>query len=153
MSALFLVYVNLTECNHLKIVSMQIYIGSLRGKTAIVHNREIGKELKSGSIVAVNHPSWVGTIPQIAQVVSVPYEPSLDTQVEIQWFDEERAPHKPRRRRRYMQSTKYGNSYITLRNILLYDIELNRTGTLKKVTWNELEKIYSELKEGDWKQR
>ena len=107
---------------------MQIYIGSLRGKTAIVHNREIGKELKSGSIVAVNHPSWVGTIPQIAQVVSVPSEPSLDTQVEIQWFEEERAPHKPRRRRCYTQSTKYANSYVTLRNILLYDIELNRTG-------------------------
>ena len=129
---------------------MQIYIGGLRGKTAIAHNRNIGKELKSGSIVAVNHPSWVGTIPQIAQVVSVSYEPSLDTKVEIKWFEEERAPHKPRRQQRYTQSTKYANSYVTLRNILLYDIELNRTG---KGTWNELKKLYSDLKDGDWKQR
>lgn len=149
MSALFLVYVSLTEFN--------CYINKLcfhadihrrpKGKSRYRSQQgHIGKELKTGSTVAVNHPSWVGTIPQIAQVVSVPYEPFLDTKVEIKWFDEERAPHKPRRRQRYTQSTKYANSYVTLRNILLYDIELNRSG---KGTRNELEKLYSDLKDGD----
>ena len=92
MSALFLVYVSLTEFN--------CYINKLcfhadihrrpKGKNSYRSQQgHIGKELKIGSTAAVNHPSWVGTISQIAQVVSVPYEPSLDTKVEIKWFDEE----------------------------------------------------------------
>ena len=48
---------------------MQIYIGNLRGTTAIRHNCDVEKDLEVGSLVALNHPERVGTVPQIGRVI------------------------------------------------------------------------------------
>ena len=48
-----------TECNLSTVFPCRYtYTGNLKGKTAIVHNRAIRKELKIGSIADVIHPSW-----------------------------------------------------------------------------------------------
>ena len=133
---------------------LQVYIGPRKGKTAIVHNRDVCSEIHPGCLVAVDHPSWVGTIPQIAKIVSIPPEPSLDTCVEIGWFDEKSGTsYRDRWHRQFVYPSKnYGNTYIPIRNIILYDFELNRTGTLKKATREELKRKYQELKETVWKE-
>ena len=128
----------------------QIYIGNLRGKTAIRHNTDIEKELKAGSIVAVNHPQWIGEVPQIAVVESVLTQSSTLT-ITISWMDQERAPHKPRWLRTWHKSSKFPQTTIDVSNVLLYDIILTNKGALKKVTREYLQKEYIDLQEGEWK--
>ena len=126
----------------------QIYLGTLRGKTAVRRNCNIRRDLQAGNLVAVNHPDWVGTVPQIAKVMEVSTDRS---KARISWLDHERAPHKPIWMRGFRPS-KYPDTFIDLNNILLYDFELNQKAkTLKKATREELQQIYSELREGEWK--
>ena len=127
---------------------LQIYIGNLRGKTAVRHNADITKDLKPGSLVAVNHPEWVGSVPQIGTVVRIP---DADTpEVEIAWMEHERSSKKATWLRSFRQS-KRPHTTISLDNILLYNFELNQRGqTLRKTTREELQTIYGELKEGEW---
>ena len=105
------------------ICTAQIYIGPRRGATAIVHNRDVCKELKTGSNVAVNHPDMVGTIPQIARVENIPSDISMNSVINIQWYDQERAPKKSKWRRGFCLSSRY--STISVSDILLYDFEFN----------------------------
>ena len=44
--------------------------------------------------MAVNHPDWVGTVPQVAKVIKLPTELTEDSDVDIAWLDQERAPKK-----------------------------------------------------------
>ena len=128
----------------------QIYIGNLRGQTAIRHNTDVEKELKAGSIIAVNHPQWIGEVPQIAIVESVITLSSTLT-ITISWMDQERAPHKPRWLRTWHKSSKFPQTTINVSNILLYDITLTNKGALKKVTREYLQKEYIALQDTEWK--
>ncbi len=68
---------------------MQIYIGNLTGKTAVRHNADITKDLHPGSLVAVNHPDWVGTVPQIARVLHTNLAENPD--VKISWLEHKKS--------------------------------------------------------------
>ena len=128
---------------------LQIYFGNLRGKTAIRHNCNVEKDLEVGSLVALNHPEWVGTVPQIAKVTRLPnFEDSK--LVEISWLDGKREK-KPLLERTLVPS-KYAPTTVHVDNIILYNFELNQKArTLKKVTREELKRQYDELKNGEWK--
>ena len=62
--------------------------------TAVQHNADLTKDLKPGSLVAVNHPDWVGTVPQIATVVKIPDDLTETPEVDIAWMDHERSSKK-----------------------------------------------------------
>jgi len=116
----------------------------------VQHNADITKDLKPGSLVAVNHPDWVGTVPQIATVVKIPDDLTETPEVEIAWMDHERSSKKATWLRSFRESN-LPHSTISLDNILLYNFELNQRGqTLRKTTREELQTIYAELKEGEW---
>ena len=63
----------------------QIYIGNLREKTVVQHKADITKDLKLGSLVAVNHPEWVGSVPQIGTVVRIP-DCAETPEIDIVWM-------------------------------------------------------------------
>lgn len=121
---------------------MQIYIGPLRGKTAILRNRDITKDLAVGNLVAVNHPQRTGVVPQIAVVESIPEKPTLDSLVTISWYKQNKDGHKPMWLRGFTPSTEMDT--IKMSGILLYDFELNKKcKSLKKSTRDELQKLYN----------
>ena len=114
------------------------------------HNADITKDLKPGSLVAVNHPDWVGTVPQIATVVKIPDDRTETPEVDITWIDHERSSKIATWLRSFRES-KLPHSTISLDNILLYNFELNQRGqTLRKTTREESQTIYGELKKGEW---
>ena len=124
----------------------QIYLGNLRGKTAIRRNCDIEKDLEIGSLVAVNHPQWVGTVPQIGKVTKLPQSEGI---IEMSWLDCKRSK-KPLLERTLISST-HPPTTIHIQNILLYNFELNpKAHTLKKTTREELKRQYDELKNNEW---
>ena len=62
------------------------YNGNLRGRTAIRHNCDVEKDLEVGSLVALNHPRHVGTVPQIAKVTELPNFTESKI-IGIEWLD------------------------------------------------------------------
>ena len=77
--------------------------------------------MEIGSLVALNHPDWVGTIPQTAKVTRLPNSKESKV-IEV--------PGK-RDKRPLMERTLQPS--IHLDNILLYNFELNkRAKALKK---------------------
>ena len=114
------------------------------------HNADITKDLKLGSLVAVNHPDWVGSVPQIATVARIPNDLEETPEVEITWLEHDRDTKKATWLRSFRRS-KRPNATIHIDNILLYNFELNPKGqTLRKTTREELKTIYEELREGEW---
>ena len=114
------------------------------------HNADITKDLKLGSLVAVNHPDWVGSVPQIATVARIPNDLEETPEVEITWLEHDRGTKKATWLRSFRRS-KRPNATIHIDNILLYNFELNPKGqTLRKTTREELKTIYEELREGEW---
>ena len=102
--------------------------------------------------MAVNHPDWVGTVPQVAKVIKLPTELTEDSNVDIALLDLERTPKKPIWKQGFNFPSKFANTTANIKEILLYDSELNPRGkTLRKRTREELEQIYNELREGQWK--
>lgn len=102
--------------------------------------------------MAVNHPDWVGTVPQVAKVIKLPTNLTEESDIEIAWLDQERAPKKPIWKRGFNFPSKFANTTVSVNEILLYDFELNPRGkTLRKRTREELEQIYDELREGQWR--
>lgn len=94
----------------------------------------------------------MGTVPQIARVTSVPKGATYDSEVTISWFDQERCSHKPIWLRGFTPSSKFDDDVIAISDILLYDITFNaKAKTLKKSTREELQRMYSDLKENEWK--
>lgn len=123
---------------------MQIYLGNLRGKTAIRYNSNIEKDLGVGSLVALNHPRWVGTVPQIAMVTRLPNF-DVSKEIEILWLDGKQQK-KPLLQRSLMPS-KHPITTVHIENVLLYNFELNHQAqTLKKATREELKRQYDEPK-------
>ena len=49
------------------------------------HKADITKDLKLGSLVAVNHPEWVGSVPQIGTVVRIP-DRAETPEIDIVWM-------------------------------------------------------------------
>ena len=68
---------------------IQLYIGSSR--TTVVQNRDVCRELKDGMLVAVKGELF----PQIGIVKSIPHTATLESSIEVEWLQQERAPHKP----------------------------------------------------------
>ena len=118
----------------------------------MLHNRDIVKELMPGSVIALNHHQWRGTVPQLAKVTSIPPNPTDQSQFPILWLEPESAPHKSRWCRFYSESKKKSaNSSAYFSEVLLYDIELTKNGALKKQTREYLQAEYIALQEGEWK--
>ena len=114
------------------------------------HNADITKDLKLGSLVAVNHPDWVGSVPQIATVTRIPNDLEETPEVEITWLEHDRGTKKATWLCSFRRS-KRPNATIHIDNIILYNFELNPKGqTLRKTTREELKTIYEELREGEW---
>lgn len=129
----------------------QIYIGKLRGKTAVRRNADITKDLEPGSLVAVNHPDWVGSVPQIATVVKVPDNYAESLEVDITWLEHDRGSSKKAIWLRSFRQSHLQPTTIHIDNILLYNFELNPKGqTLRKTTRDELQRLYNDLKSGEW---
>ena len=80
------------------------------------HNADIIKDLKPENLVAVNHPDWVGTVPQIATVVKIPDDRTETPEVDIAWMDHERSSKKATWLRSFRES-KLPHSTISLDNI------------------------------------
>ena len=96
------------------------------------HNADITKDLKLGSLVAVNHPEWVGSVPQIATVMRIPDDLAETSEVEITWLEHDRGAKKATWLRSFRKS-KRPNTMIHIDNILLYNFELTPKGqTLHK---------------------
>ncbi len=127
---------------------LQIYIGNLRGKTAVRHNADMDKDLKCGSLVAVNHREWVESVPQIARVVEVKDSVS---NVKVAWLEHDAGSSKKATWLRSFRQSKLPQTTIHTDNILLYNFELNPRGqTLRKTTREELSLLYDELRDGEW---
>ena len=102
--------------------------------------------MEVGSLVAVNHPQWVGTVPQIGRVTKLP---QADETIEMSWLECKRSK-KPLLERTLIPST-HPQTTVHIHDILLYNFELNpKAHTLKKVTREELKRRYDELKSNEW---
>ena len=53
------------------------------------HKADITKDLKLGSLVAVNHPEWVGSVSQIGTVVRIP-DRAETPEIDIVWMKHDR---------------------------------------------------------------
>ena len=105
------------------------------------------KDLEIGSLVAVNHPQWVGTVPQVGKVTKLT-KPGEEL-IEMSWLHSKRSK-KPLMERTLVPSTCPPTA-IHINNVLLYNFELNRKAqTLKKTTREELKRQYDELKHNEW---
>ena len=92
------------------------------------------KELKIGSNVAISSDE---SFPIIACVVSLPPSLSLKSNIEVQLYQQERAPTKTKSRRGFYLINTF--TQVIVSDIILYDFELNpKNKTLKKATLNEL---------------
>ena len=116
---------------------MQIYIGPSR--TRVIENQNIEQDLTVGMLVAVQdmHASF----PRIGKVTALPTgNMCLDSPIQVAWFQQERAPHKPQWLRFFKQTTHI--STILIQEILLYDFLLTQKGALKKKSREYLKQFY-----------
>ena len=58
-----------------------------------MENQDIVKDLHPGMLVAIKGPSF----PQVGTAVAIPSNPAMNTSFDVQWMQQERAPHKPKR--------------------------------------------------------
>ena len=101
-----------------------------------------------GSLVALNHPRHVGTVPQIAKVTELPNFTESKI-IGIEWLDT-KSSKRPRMERSLVPS-KHPKTNAHIDDIILYNFQLNKiTSTLKKVTREELKRLYDDLKETEW---
>ena len=119
---------------------LQIYIGPSRGR--VHENRDVVKELKVGMLVATTGPAE-STIAQVGIVQSIEGTSSLNSKLTVNWMAQEKASHKPKWLRSFKISTKKDSlGTITFNDILLYDFELTKNGTLKKKSRDYLQKYF-----------
>lgn len=103
--------------------------------------------------MALNHPDWIGTVPQIAQVIVIPPEFPTSNELEVVWMETRRTPNTTRWKRSYYLPAQRRQTTTTahVNEILLYNFVLNaKRQTLKKVTSDELKRLYAELAEQQW---
>ena len=70
-----------------------------------------------------------GNFPKIGKVISITDNSTLESDLEVEWYIQERAAHKPRWLRYFHPSKKQG--HIKRNYIILYDFELTKKGALK----------------------
>ena len=81
----------------------QIYIGNRRGKTAVLKNRDILKDLRLGMLVALESKE---EIPYIGEVTLIPPNPALESEVKLLLYQQEKASHKPKWLRNFYRTKK-----------------------------------------------
>ena len=116
---------------------MQIYIGPSR--TRVVENQDIERDLAVGMLVAVQdvHASF----PRIGKVTVLPTRNAgLDSPIQVMWFQQERASHKPQWLRFFKQTTHTGT--VQMKEIILYDFLLTQKGALKKQSRDYLKQCF-----------
>ena len=105
------------------------------------------KDLEIGSLVAVNHPQWVGTVPQIGKVTKLPK--AGEGIFEMPWLESKRSSKSLLQRT--LVPSKAPPTCMHVNNVLLYNFQLNKQAqTLRKTTREELKRQYDELKNGEW---
>ena len=104
-------------------------IGNLRGKTHVLENRDILKDIRIGMLVALQSKSEV---PKVGEVLFLPPNPTLDCTISITLYEQEKAPHKPKWLR-YFKITEQ-NCNVKLADIILYDFGLTNKGAIRKST-------------------
>ena len=115
------------------LVLLQIYIGSSR---ATVHqNQDVLKELEVGMMVAMK----VDNFPKLGRVTGVPTNATLQSTIDVIWYRQQKASHKPRWLRFFKPSEVSGK--LKIGEIVLYDFTLTNKGALKKKSREYLKKI------------
>lgn len=130
-----MLYLNLTS----KIICyvFQIFIGSSR--QTVIQNQDVEKDVRIGMMVAVETEGC--SFPDVGRITAIKPAPGVDTPVEVQWFYQERATHKPRWLRFFLPGMT--KTWIRYSDILLYDFELTKKGSLKKKSREYLQKHFS----------
>ena len=105
---------------------LQIYIGPSR--TTVHKNQNILQDLAVGAMIAAKGDNF----PRVGRVTEIPSNPNYQSEVEVDWYRQERAPHKPRWLR-YFQSTNVIGK-LPIEDIILYDFQLTNNGAFKKKT-------------------
>ena len=92
------------------------------------------KELRIGSNVAINNEP---NFPIITCVRNLTPSLSLESSVEVQHYQQKRAPNKSRYRRGFHLINKF--QHVKVSDIILYDFQFNpKNKTLRKTTLSEL---------------
>ena len=113
--------------------TLQIYIGALRGPntTAVLSNRNILNELHVGMLVALT--TQHEGLPSIGEVTGVPDNPCTNSNIQLHYYIQERAPHKPKWLRFFRKSERWTGT-ACYHDVLLYDFTLTKMGALRKST-------------------
>ena len=106
---------------------LQVHIGSSR--TTVVQNRDVVKELQKGMVVATDMGE---DFPLIGTVQAIPPNPDATSEIAIELMQQERPPHKPKWLRFFKPSSVIRTVAFINKQIILYDFELTKCGTLKK---------------------
>ena len=118
--------------------SLQLYIGNTR--STVLQNQDILKGLSVGMMVATKDSN---SFPKLGKVTNIPLNPTLESNIEVLWYQQEKASHKPRWLRFFLPSAASGT--ITIADILLYDFSLTNKGALKKKSRDYLKEVFSSL--------
>ena len=97
-------------------------------RSSVLQNRDVVKELRVGALIAIAGINF----PKVGEVLSIPPNPSLDSDIDVQWMNQERAPHKPRWQRCFKLGPKNALGSTKMSDILLYSFQLTNKGCLKK---------------------
>ena len=106
-----------------------MYIGN-RGISDVLENRNVVEELEEGVMVAFTDK--INGALQLARVVSIPPNPTIDSMVKIVLFKQERAANKSKWNRYFFESE--ATDELKILDIVLYDFKLTQMGALKKRT-------------------
>ena len=71
-----------------------------------------------------------GDFPRIGKVTAIPAGATLQTSIDVLWYELEKAATKPRWRRYFRPSNSQGK--LSIDQIVLYDFSLTKNGALKK---------------------
>lgn len=102
------------------------YVGTSR--STVIQNQDVVKELQVGMLIAIAGNNF----PKVGKVMAIPPNPSLDSNISIEWMVQERATHKPKWQRSLKLGAKSVLEGTQLRNVLFYGFQLTNKGCLKK---------------------
>ena len=83
------------------------------------------------------------TLGKLGKVINIPPTPTLEANVEVLWYQQQRASHEPRWLRFFIPSAVSG--IIRISDILLYDFVLTNKGALKKKCGDYLKEVLSSV--------
>ena len=115
---------------------LQIFIGPSR--QTVVQNQDVVRDLQVGMMVAIETEG--ASFPDVGRVIAI-NSSAQDTPVQVQWFDQERATHKPKWLRYFLPGST--TTSIRYSDILLYDFQLTQKGALKKRSREYLQRHFN----------